>query len=81
MGLHWCVILCFLLFTTHEGLCAAESKSTFRAAVFDKAPTSEYRNSSIPSRDEALKMVEPNLRLYLEQATNAKQQVRAADVH
>ena len=51
------------------------TQENYTAAVFDKAPVSEYRNWTVPTRKEALEMVRPNLELYAEQAAEAGKQV------
>ena len=67
-----------LVFVISFVLCANEAitQETYRAAVFDKAPVTEYRNSTVPTRKEALEMVRPNIELYAEQAAYAREQVR-----
>ena len=61
------VFVNFLVFLANE---------TYKAAVFDKAPVTEYRNSTIPTRKEALEMMRSNVDLYAEQAAYAGEQVR-----
>ena len=67
-----------LVFVIFLVLCANEAvtQETYKAAVFDKAPVTEYRNSTVPTRKEALEMVRPNIELYAEQAAYAGEQVR-----
>ena len=67
-------ILCVSI-TIHVLVNGAALQNTFRAAVFDKAPITEYHNDTVPTRKEALEMVRPNLELYCQQTVNAKQQV------
>ena len=66
------VFVTFLVFLANE----AVTQETYKAAVFDKAPITEYRNSTVPTRREALEMMRPNVDLYAEQAAYAGEQVR-----
>ena len=65
------VFVTFLVFLANE----AVTQETSKAAVFDKAPVTEYRNRTVPTRKEALEMMRPNVDLYAEQAANAAEQV------
>ena len=70
------VFVTFLVFLANE----AVTQETYKAAVFDKAPVTEYRNSTVPTRKEALEMMRPNVDLYTEQAANAGEQVRQCNL-
>ena len=52
------------------------TQETFKAAVLDKGNLTYYMNDTIPTRQEALQLVQPHLQLYEQAAQGASKEVR-----